>query len=149
MIRVGIVGYGYWGKNLLRNFVGLETCQVKWICDVDRTRLTAVTRHHPSIQVTDRYNDLLKDSDLDAVLVATPINTHAPLARQAFEAAGGGISHFFLTLGTYDAVAIITAPDDEAYARTMLQVASAGAISSTTLKALTENQYRSVISGMP
>jgi uncharacterized protein with GYD domain len=70
-------------------------------------------------------------------------------ARQAFEAAGGGIGQFYLTLGEYDAVAIITSPDDAAYARTMLMLASKGTIKPTTLKALTESEYRQIIGTMP
>ncbi|MPZ50391.1 MAG: GYD domain-containing protein [Dehalococcoidia bacterium] len=70
-------------------------------------------------------------------------------ARQAFEAAGGGIQQYYLTLGEYDAVAVITAPDDEAYTRTMLMIASRGHLSSVTLKTLSESQFRSVISGLP
>ena len=70
-------------------------------------------------------------------------------ARQSFEAAGGNILQFYLTLGEYDAVAIITAPDDETYTRTMLMLASKGTISSTTLKALSEAQYRQIISSLP
>ena len=70
-------------------------------------------------------------------------------ARQAFEAAGGRISQFYMVFGAYDAVGIIEAPDDKTYARIMLQVAGRGAITSTTLKALTENEYREVIGSLP
>jgi len=70
-------------------------------------------------------------------------------ARRSFEAAGGNIVQFYLTLGQYDAVAIISAPDDEAYTRTMLMLAAKGNISSTTLKALSEDQYRHIVSSMP
>ena len=70
-------------------------------------------------------------------------------ARQSFEAAGGGLAQFYLTLGPYDAVAIITAPDDAAYTRAMLMLTSKGFISSMTLKALTESEYRQVISTLP
>ena len=70
-------------------------------------------------------------------------------ARQAFEAAGGRIGQFYMVFGDYDAVAVIEAPDDETYARIMLQVAGRGAIKPTTLKALSESQYRSIIGSLP
>jgi uncharacterized protein with GYD domain len=70
-------------------------------------------------------------------------------ARQAFEAAGGRIGQLYMVFGDYDLVCVIEAPDDETYARIMLQVAARGAIQSTTLKALTESQYRSIIGSLP
>jgi uncharacterized protein with GYD domain len=70
-------------------------------------------------------------------------------ARQAFEGAGGRVSQFYMVFGEYDAVAVIEAPDDETYARIMLQIAGRGAIKPTTLKALTESQYRNVVGSLP
>ena len=70
-------------------------------------------------------------------------------ARQAFEAVGGRISQLYMVFGDYDLVCVIEAPDDETYARIMLQVGSRGAIKPTTLKALTEVEYRKVISSLP
>ena len=70
-------------------------------------------------------------------------------ARQAFEAVGGRIAQIYMVFGDYDLVCVIEAPDDESYARIMLQIASRGAIKPTTLKAMTESQYRSVISSLP
>ena len=83
---IGIVGMNYWGPNLARNFDRLDGCRVTWICDRDEAVLD---RHRPSYanaRFTSRFEDLLEDADLDAVVIATPVPTHAPLARQALEA---------------------------------------------------------------
>ena len=70
-------------------------------------------------------------------------------ARVAVEAAGGKIKAFYLTLGQYDAVAINEAPSEEAYAATLLAIASAGAIRTETLRAFTEEEYRKIIAAVP
>jgi predicted dehydrogenase len=83
---IGVVGMNYWGPNLARNFDRLDGCSVTWICDRDEAVLD---RHRPSYanaRFTARYEELLEDSDLDAVVIATPVPTHAPLARLALEA---------------------------------------------------------------
>jgi uncharacterized protein with GYD domain len=70
------------------------------------------------------------------------------MARRSVEAAGGKMPSFYLVFGQYDFVAIIEAPNDEAYARVMLTLGSAGNVSTTTLKALTEEEYRRVVGSL-
>jgi uncharacterized protein with GYD domain len=70
-------------------------------------------------------------------------------AKEAIKAAGGELKAFYLTMGQYDAVAISDAPNDEAYARTILAIGSAGAIRTETLRAFTEEDYRRIIAGLP
>lgn len=70
-------------------------------------------------------------------------------AKQAIRAAGGEMKAFYLTMGQYDAVAISEAPNDEAYATTLLAIASAGAIRTETLRAFTEEEYRRIIAALP
>ena len=70
-------------------------------------------------------------------------------AKELIKTAGGELKAFYLTMGQYDAVAIGEAPSDEEYARTILTIASAGSISSETLRAFTEDEYRKIISGLP
>jgi len=85
-ITVGLIGYGYWGPNLLRNYMELETAHPKWVCDVRPDRLlTAVTRY-PSLLTTTRVEDVIGDPEVDAVLIATPISSHYTLAMQALRA---------------------------------------------------------------
>jgi predicted dehydrogenase len=82
--RVAVVGLGYWGPNLARNFDQLA--ELTWICDADGDRLTALAGRYPQAKCTDRYDDLLADDELDAVVVATPVPTHFQLARSALAA---------------------------------------------------------------
>jgi uncharacterized protein with GYD domain len=70
-------------------------------------------------------------------------------AREIIKGTGGELKAFYLTMGQYDAVAISEAPSDEEYATTMLTIASAGAISTETLRAFTEDEYRKIVSGIP
>jgi predicted dehydrogenase len=82
--RVGVVGLGYWGPNLARNFDQLA--ELAWICDADPEHLSAFAARYPQATATERYDDLLEDATLDAVVVATPVPTHYELARRALEA---------------------------------------------------------------
>ena len=70
-------------------------------------------------------------------------------ARQAISAAGGELKAFYLTMGQYDAVAISEVPTDEAYTRIMLALGSAGNIRSETLRAFTEDEYQTIVAGLP
>jgi len=70
-------------------------------------------------------------------------------AKAAIEAAGGELKAFYLTMGQYDAVAIGEAPSDEAYATTILAIASAGAVQTETLRAFTDEEYRKIIAALP
>ncbi|MFP6768431.1 MAG: Gfo/Idh/MocA family oxidoreductase, partial [Planctomycetaceae bacterium] len=84
-IRVAVIGYGYWGPNLVRNFSGLDGCAVTAVCDLDAEVLTAVARRYPSVRTTDDATVLLGGDDIDAVAIATPVSTHHRLARQVIE----------------------------------------------------------------
>lgn len=85
-IRVALVGYGYWGPNLLRNYVGLPGATVKWVCDRNGLRLSRVRAAYPTIPLTDDTDDVLRDPETDAVIIATPISTHHGLALAALDA---------------------------------------------------------------
>ena len=86
LIGVGVVGYGYWGPNLVRNFAHIEGAQVIAICDKDAARLAMSKRFHPSAVTTQEFQDLLKDSRIDAIAIATPVGTHYELALAALRA---------------------------------------------------------------
>ena len=85
MINLAVVGYGYWGPNLVRNFQELDGCRVLTCCDADHQRLAVAKLKHTSVRVTNDYGTVLKDPKLDAVVIATPIGTHYKLARMALE----------------------------------------------------------------
>jgi len=86
MINIGIVGCGYWGPNLVRNFVELSNCTVSQLCDLDSNRLKTVSRRFQIERVTDDYRHILETSDIDGVVIATPAATHYQIAREAIQA---------------------------------------------------------------
>ena len=71
-IKVGVVGCGYWGPNLIRNLRQSPDCQLKLICDASEQRLSHMRRLYPEVATTRRFEDLLNGADLDAVVIATP-----------------------------------------------------------------------------
>ena len=85
-LGVALVGYGYWGPNLLRNYMELPEAQVKWVCDLRPERLAKVDARFPGIQLGADCAEALADPAVDAVLVATPISTHHAVAKAALEA---------------------------------------------------------------
>jgi predicted dehydrogenase len=85
-ITVGVVGCGYWGPNLIRNFAENEAAELRWVCDKDARHLSKVARRYPSARVASDFGELLSDPRLDAVVVATPVFTHFEFARRALEA---------------------------------------------------------------
>ena len=86
MIRVAVIGAGYWGPNLLRNFVSCGDTQVIAVCDKDRKRLDKVLAPYPGVEGMENVDALLARADIDAVAIATPVHTHAPLGLQALRA---------------------------------------------------------------
>ncbi|MDX6445925.1 MAG: hypothetical protein QOH71_2999 [Blastocatellia bacterium] len=80
---VGVIGCGYWGPNLLRNFAENESAELRWVCDADESRLAAMGRRYPAAQTTTDYQKLLTDPKLDAIAVVTPVATHFEIARGA------------------------------------------------------------------
>ncbi|HEY0386901.1 MAG TPA: Gfo/Idh/MocA family oxidoreductase [Gaiellales bacterium] len=85
-LRVGVVGLGYWGPNLARNFSQLPEAELAWCCDADEARRDRAAGQFPEARMTARFEELLEDSSLDAVAVATPVPTHHPLAKAAIGA---------------------------------------------------------------
>ena len=86
MINVGIIGYGYWGPNLLRNFAETPGARVAAVADLDKAKLELVERRFPSVKTTTNFHELLNDSAIDAVAVATPVRTHFELGMAALRA---------------------------------------------------------------
>src|SRR5438132_10418425 len=84
--NIGVIGCGYWGPNLLRNFAENEGAQLRWICDIDEDRCTSMTRRYPMAQTTADYRVLVSDPALDAVAVVTPVATHFIIAKELLRA---------------------------------------------------------------
>jgi predicted dehydrogenase len=82
--RIGVAGLGYWGPNLARNFD--ELADLRWICDLSPELVAKYSERYPQARATTDFADLLGDSDLDAVVIATPVPTHYALAKAALEA---------------------------------------------------------------
>jgi predicted dehydrogenase len=85
-IRVGIVGMGYWGPNLARNFATLESSELAWCCELDDDKRSHWESSHPQARFTPDIDDLLTDPELSAIVIATPGSTHAALAKRVLEA---------------------------------------------------------------
>ncbi len=80
-IKVGVVGCGYWGPNLIRNFRSLPDCHLKMMCDLSEKRLTHLRSLYPEVEGSRDYGHMLNGVGLDAVIIATAVKTHFPLAK--------------------------------------------------------------------
>jgi predicted dehydrogenase len=85
-IKVGVVGCGYWGPNLIRNLRQSSECDLKLVCDTSEKRLSHMRRLYPDVATTSRFEDLLNGADIDAVIVATPARLHYEMARACLSA---------------------------------------------------------------
>src|SRR5213080_4251465 len=85
MIRVGVIGYGYWGPNVVRNLRSLDGCQVGGVCDQSPAALKRVNQTYPDLAVTTQTAELLTSAEIDAIAVVTPVCTHFELAKAALE----------------------------------------------------------------
>lgn len=85
MLRVGVIGYGYWGPNIVRCFSQVNEVQVTHVCDNNPDALHRAQRLHPGLAIHDDYRDLVAAEDVDAVAIVTPVSTHYALARAALE----------------------------------------------------------------
>jgi len=86
MLKVGVIGCGYWGPNLIRNFVQLNESDVLWVADVDQGRLERMKKLYPGVETTTDYMDILGDARVDIVAVATPVRFHYDITHKALMA---------------------------------------------------------------
>ena len=84
-MNIAIIGYGYWGPNLVRNFSLVNNCKVKMVSDFRQDRLVIVSKTYPGIKVSTDPDDILLSKEIDAVVIATPVFTHFSLAKKALE----------------------------------------------------------------
>jgi predicted dehydrogenase len=85
-VKVGVVGLGYWGPNLARNFAAIDGCELAWLCEASEQVRAKLATAFPGVRATGAIEDLLGDPALDAVVLATPVPTHAELATRVLEA---------------------------------------------------------------
>ena len=85
MIKIGLIGFGYWGPNLARNFHFNPDLEFTAVCDLSADRLKTACKHYPYVTCCDNIDDFFGIMDMDAVAIATPVGTHCELARRAIE----------------------------------------------------------------
>ncbi len=86
VVRIGVIGLGYWGPNLVRNVATLGCSELRWLCDTKPDILRDMGMRYPSAKTTSNYEELLADPNLDAVAIVTPVSTHFDLAMAAIDA---------------------------------------------------------------
>jgi predicted dehydrogenase len=85
MVNVGVIGYGYWGPNIVRNFQQLANCKLTAVCDKNATAIQRLLVSHPDMEITSDPSDIIMSKDIDAVAVVTPVSTHYELTRQCLK----------------------------------------------------------------
>src|SRR5437879_3385471 len=85
VLKLGVVGYGYWGPNVVRNFASQPDCRVVTICDTNPEAVCQAWRHNPAVHATSNPDEVMRSSEIDAVAVVTPVSTHYDLAKKALE----------------------------------------------------------------
>ena len=85
MINVGIIGFGYWGPNLARNFSMASNVELLKIADKNLNRCNIAKKSYPKVEITKNPDELIQDSNIDLVVIATPVSTHFDLAIKALE----------------------------------------------------------------
>ena len=86
MLNIAVVGCGYWGPNLIRNFSSLSECKVKLACDVNKDRLAHMMTLYPGVETTTEFDQALKDVAIDAIAIATPVRLHFEMAKKSLQA---------------------------------------------------------------
>lgn len=85
MIRIGVVGYGYWGPNIVRNFATTDGAEVLSVCDIHEDMLKRAKKANPNVQVTKNSDDICFSTNIDAVAIVTPVFTHFDIAKKALQ----------------------------------------------------------------
>jgi predicted dehydrogenase len=111
-VRVGVVGLGYWGPNLARNFDRLSGAELAYCCDLDEANLVKARDLYPNTVVTGDYAQLLADDNLDAIVVATSVPTHYALGKKSIEAGKHTFIEKPIALKAADAADLLATADD-------------------------------------
>ena len=83
MFKIGVIGYGYWGPNVVRNFSSIDGVEIASLCDRDTNALKRAKKNYPQLKVSTDYLDITKAKDIDAVAIVTPVSAHFELAKRA------------------------------------------------------------------
>jgi predicted dehydrogenase len=110
-IGVGVIGYGYWGPNLVRNFMETPATQVVSVCDLSEDRLSPLHRRYPAVETTLDYRELLGDPRIDAVAIATPVSSHYALGLAALKAGKHVLVEKPLSASAAEATALVDEAD--------------------------------------
>src|SRR5436305_3898450 len=117
-LRIGVVGLGYWGPNLARNFAAIPGCELAWCCDTSPEARSRIGTAIPTVRVASDIDELLRDPGLDAIAIATPVPSHAELAVRVLEAGKHCLVEKPLAQALADAQRVVTAA--EASGRTLM-----------------------------
>jgi len=85
-INIAVIGCGYWGPNLIRNFNFIPDCEMKVCCDINIERLKRMKQLYPDIEITTNYKEIIAAADIDAIAIATPVRTHTEIAKKCLSA---------------------------------------------------------------
>ena len=107
MKRIALIGYGYWGPNLLRNFFATENCEIVYVCDKDPKRLKEVRKRYPTVILTTEFSDLISDPEIDAIVIAAPTSFHYQLAKSAIESGKDVLVEKPMTLTSKEAYGLV------------------------------------------
>jgi predicted dehydrogenase len=134
MLRLGVIGCGYWGPNLVRNFSSIPNATVVAVCDIDPRRLLSVQAEYPSVTTTTDAASLIARTDIDAVAIATPVSTHFNLALAALRAGKHVLVEKPLTASSDEALRLI----DEAANRKLVLMVDHTFVYSGTVRSVRE-----------
>ncbi|MFO0044758.1 MAG: Gfo/Idh/MocA family protein [Armatimonadota bacterium] len=109
--NIVVVGFGYWGPNMARNFAHIGSANLTGICDGNPLMLEKAKIAHPGVKLYDSYDEVLRDDSVDAVVIATPVSTHAPLALKALEADKHILVEKPLAGNYHDALSVVEAAE--------------------------------------
>jgi predicted dehydrogenase len=107
MIDIGVIGCGYWGPNLVRNFLAIPGCRVKTVCDMDKKRLAHMKTLYPQVETTTKSETLFDDTEIDAVVVATPAHQHFDLGLKSLAAGKHTFIEKPMTTSSADGIQLI------------------------------------------
>ena len=110
-LGVAVVGAGYWGPNLVRNFEAFPGTEVRWVCDLDLDRARAIARQHGGLPTTASLDDVLSDSNVEAVAIATPVESHMEAALACLETGRHVLVEKPLAMSVADGRKLVTIAD--------------------------------------